>query len=106
MTTASQRAKSYLVGDGTGSPSATVFLIRDAGMERPLVVPKDAENLAFLGQSTEIPEDVVLTVEYPVRGAMHAVHRLLGVKKAAPGTCHVYAHPAVAVETLKKAFAA
>ncbi len=87
-------------------PYITSQFARRTVRERPLVVPKGAENFAFLGQFTEIPEDVVFTVEYSVRGAMHAVYELLRVQKEVPGIYHAYAHPAVALETLKKALAA
>ena len=46
---------------------------RRAG-DRPPVVPRGAANFAFLGQFTEVPGDAVFTVEYSVRGAMHAVY--------------------------------
>ncbi|MEU6998127.1 oleate hydratase [Nonomuraea sp. NPDC046570] len=71
--------------------------------DRPLVVPKGAANFAFLGQFTEIPEDVVFTVEYSVRGAMHAVYGLLGVDRKIPGIYHALADPKVAFEALKTA---
>ena len=57
----------------------------------------------MLGQDVEIPEDVVFTVEYPVRGAMHVVCELLGIDKEMPGINHGLAHPKVAVEALRTA---
>jgi myosin-crossreactive antigen len=45
--------------------------------DRPLVVPKKSKNFAFLGQFTEIPDDVIFTVEFPVRCAQTAVYELL-----------------------------
>jgi oleate hydratase len=78
------------------------FAARAAG-DRPKVVPEGAENFAFLGQYVEIPEDVVFTVEYSVRGAMHAVYRLFGVNRAIPGIYHAAVHPDVALRTLAKA---
>jgi oleate hydratase len=59
------------------------FLPRGPG-DRPHVVPKRSTNLAFLGQFTEIPEDVVSTVEYSVRSAQMAVYRLLNIDKKIP----------------------
>jgi oleate hydratase len=50
----------------------------------PGVPPDRASNLAYLGQFTDLPEDVVFTVEYSVHGAMHAVHGLFGVGKEIP----------------------
>lgn len=71
--------------------------------DRPLVVPRDARNFAFLGQYVEVPEDVVFTVEYSVRGAMHAVYQLFHIDREIPGVYHALAHPHVAFEALKTA---
>ena len=38
--------------------------------------------MAFVGQFVEIPEDVVFTVGYSVRGAQMAVFKLMGLKKS------------------------
>jgi oleate hydratase len=59
------------------------FLTRTQG-DRPAVVPPGSVNFAFLGQFTEIPEDVVFTVEYSVRSAQIAVYTLLGIDKKIP----------------------
>jgi oleate hydratase len=56
------------------------FLVRKSG-DRPDVVPKGSTNLAFLGQFSELPDDVVFTVEYSVRSAQIAVNTLLKLKK-------------------------
>ena len=56
------------------------FLPRAVG-DRPDVVPAGSTNLGFTGQFCEIPEDVVFTEEYSVRGARMAVYELLGMKK-------------------------
>lgn len=56
------------------------FLTRKAG-DRPEVIPKGSTNFAFVGQYVEIPEDVVFTVEYSVRGAQMAVFTLMGLDK-------------------------
>lgn len=69
--------------------------------DRPLVVPHGSKNFAFLGQFVEIPEDVVFTVEYSVRAAMHAVYKLFGVKRAIPGIYHGLSNPAVAFQALQ-----
>ena len=71
--------------------------------DRPLTVPRGAENFALLGQFTEVPGDVVFTVEYSVRGAMHAVYQLLGVPKEIPGIYRALADPKAAFRTLKTA---
>lgn len=59
------------------------FQPREPG-DRPAVVPEGAENFAFLGQFTEIPRDVVYTVEYSVRSARIAVHSLFDVDGEVP----------------------
>jgi oleate hydratase len=56
------------------------FLVRAKG-DRPLVVPKNSENLAFIGQYAEVPDDCVFTVEYSIRTAQTAVYTLLGLDK-------------------------
>lgn len=72
--------------------------------DRPLVLPRGAANFALLGQFTEIPEDVVFTVEYSVRGAMHAVYGLLGLDEhEIPGIYHALADPKTAFTVLKAA---
>ncbi|MCX5309187.1 oleate hydratase [Streptomyces sp. NBC_00160] len=73
--------------------------------DRPLVVPSGSANFAFLGQFTEIPEDVVFTVEYSVRGAMHAVYELLGVDQEVPAVYHALSDPLTALRALKAVFA-
>jgi oleate hydratase len=80
------------------------FAPRAAG-DRPLVVPHGARNFAFLGQYVEIPEDVVFTVEYSVRGAMHAVHRLLGLNLPVPPVHHGLTDPQTVLAALRTAFA-
>ena len=52
------------------------FLTRSPG-DRPHVIPEGSTNLAFMGQFVEIPDDVVFTVEYSVRGAKMAVSGLM-----------------------------
>lgn len=60
------------------------FLPRKKG-DRPLVIPPQTKNMAFLGQYCEIPEDIVFTVEYSVRSAQMAVYSLFDLdKKVAP----------------------
>jgi oleate hydratase len=56
------------------------FLTRAPG-DRPQVVPEISENLAFIGQFAEVPDDVVFTVEYSVRTAQTAVYELLELDK-------------------------
>ncbi len=73
--------------------------------DRPLVVPNGAQNFAFLGQFVEIPDGVVFTVEYSVRGAMMAVYHHFGVDKNIPPIYHGLSDPKVAWSALKTAFA-
>lgn len=73
--------------------------------DRPLVIPRGSRNFAFLGQYTEILEDVISTVVNSVRGAMYAVYGLLDVKKKLTGVYHAYAHPRVALDFATEAFA-
>jgi oleate hydratase len=65
----------------------SMFMPRRPG-DRPLPVPADSSNLAFISQFVEIPEDVVFTVEYSVRAAQSAVYRLLGVDRGVPPILH------------------
>ncbi|MFJ1706656.1 oleate hydratase [Kitasatospora sp. NPDC088346] len=73
--------------------------------DRPRVIPHGARNFAFLGQFVEIPQDVVFTVEYSVRGAMHAVHELLGLDIPVPPVHHALSDPRTALRALKASFA-
>lgn len=56
------------------------FLTRAVG-DRPQVDPEISENVAFIGQFAEVPDDVVFTVEYSVRTAQTAVYELLDMDK-------------------------
>jgi oleate hydratase len=57
--------------------------------DRPLPVPRNSKNLAFVSQFVEIADDVVFTVEYSVRAAQMAVYQLLGIgRKVPPVTPH------------------
>lgn len=69
--------------------------------DRPPVIPAGAKNFALLGQYVEIPEDVVFTVEYSVRGAMHGVYGLMGVDTEVPPIYHGIADPKVALAGLR-----
>ena len=62
-------------------PYITSMFMPRRKSDRPLPVPKNSKNLAFVSQFVEIPEDVVFTVEYSVRAAQMAVYQLLGVKR-------------------------
>jgi oleate hydratase len=62
-------------------PYITSQFLTRAPDDRPQVVPEIAENLAFIGQFAEVPDDVVFTVEYSVRTAQTAVYSLLALDK-------------------------
>lgn len=59
------------------------FMPREAG-DRPLVVPKDSVNFAFLGQFAETVRDTIFTTEYSVRTGMEAVYTLLNIDRGVP----------------------
>ncbi|NML85331.1 oleate hydratase [Polaromonas sp.] len=61
----------------------SMFMPRAAG-DRPLPVPKNSSNLAFVSQFVEIADDVVFTVEYSVRAAQMAVYELLKIERQVP----------------------
>ncbi len=52
--------------------------------DRPLVVPKESINFAFVGQFAETPRDTIFTTEYSIRTGMEAVYTLLKVDRAVP----------------------
>ncbi|MFN2255219.1 MAG: oleate hydratase [Candidatus Promineifilaceae bacterium] len=52
--------------------------------DRPLPVPRNSHNLAFVSQFVEIAEDVVFTVEYSVRAAQMAVYEMLNLSLQVP----------------------
>ncbi len=52
--------------------------------DRPLVVPKNSVNFAFVGQFAETPKDTIFTTEYSIRTGMEAVYTLLKVDRAVP----------------------
>lgn len=76
------------------------FSRRDVA-DRPTVIPHGAKNYALLGQYVEIPEDVVFTVEYSVRAAMHGVYGRLGLQREIPPIYHAIADSKVAFDALK-----
>ncbi len=52
--------------------------------DRPLVVPKNSVNFAFIGQFAETPRDTIFTTEYSIRTGMEAVYTLLKIDRAVP----------------------
>jgi len=66
-------------------PYITSLFLPRKKSDRPLVVPHGSINFAFLGQYTEISNDVVFTVEHSIRSAQTAVYSLLKLdKKVSP----------------------
>ncbi len=61
----------------------SMFMPRNAS-DRPLPVPHNSRNLAFVSQFVEIADDVVFTVEYSVRAAQMAVYELLRIDRQVP----------------------
>lgn len=65
-------------------PYITSMFMPRLTADRPLPVPANAKNLAFVSQFVEIPDDVVFTVEYSVRAAQMAVYQLLDIRRPVP----------------------
>jgi oleate hydratase len=65
-------------------PYITAFFMPRTPGDRPLVVPENSKNLAFLGQFAETPRDTVFTTEYSVRTAMESVYTLLDINRDVP----------------------
>ena len=61
----------------------SMFMPRMRG-DRPIPVPRESKNLAFISQFVEIADDTVFTVEYSVRAAQMAVYELFGVERKVP----------------------
>ncbi len=76
------------------------FLVRKGG-DRPQVVPEGSTNLAFLGQFSEQPDDVVFTVEYSVRSAQTAVYTLLKLDMKPPAVYKGLESPEIIVKAIR-----
>ncbi len=85
-------------------PYITSMFMPRAYSDRPLPVPTNSKNLAFVSQFVEIPEDVVFTVEYSVRAAQMAVYELLGIDREIPPILHHDKSVKVKLDALIKAF--
>ena len=81
----------------------SMFMPRAPG-DRPLPVPENARNLAFVSQFVEIPEDTVFTVEYSVRAAQIAVYKLLEIDREVPPVRRHDQSLKVRLDALIKAF--
>ena len=72
---------------------------------RSLPVPASSHDPARVSQFAEIPEDVVVTVEYSVRAAQSAVCQLLGIGQEIPPILHHDKSLKVNSDAVVKAFA-
>lgn len=79
------------------------FMPRKIG-DRPKVIPETSNNLAFLGQYSEIPNDVVFTVEYSIRSAQTAVYNLLDLDKEVTPVSEYQYDIRVLLDALKTSF--
>ncbi len=65
-------------------PYITSMFMPRVKSDRPLPVPANTRNLAFVSQFVEVADDVVFTVEYSVRAAQMAVYQLLEIDREVP----------------------
>jgi len=65
-------------------PYITSMFMPKAKSDRPLPVPNNSKNLAFVSRFVEIADDVVFTVEYSVPAAQIAVYELMELGLAIP----------------------
>jgi oleate hydratase len=86
-------------------PYITSMFMPRSKSDRPLPVPDNSKNLAFVSQFVEIPDDVVFTVEYSVRAAQMAVYKLLKIERPIPPITPHDKSIGVLIDTLEKAFA-
>ena len=85
-------------------PYITSMFMARSHTDRPLPVPHESRNLAFVSQFVEIPDDVVFTVEYSVRAAQMAVYELFGVQRPVPPVSRFDKSIKTQLEVLAKAF--
>lgn len=86
-------------------PYITSMFMPRGGSDRPLPVPANSKNLAFVSQFVELPDDVVFTIEYSIRAAQIAVYELLKIKRPVPPITRHDKSISVLIDTLEKAFA-
>ena len=85
-------------------PYITSMFMPRAKSDRPLPVPANSRNLAFVSQFVEIADDTVFTVEYSVRAAQMAVYQLLKVDRQVPPVHHHDKSLKVKLDAVIKAF--
>ncbi len=76
-----------------------------ARTDRPLAVPMNSKNLAFVSQFVEVADDVVFTVDYSVRAAKMTVYELLELDREIPQISRHYKSTKVRFDAVLKAFA-
>ena len=86
-------------------PYITSMFMPRAKSDRPLPVPKNSKNLAFVSQFVEIADDVVFTVEYSVRAAQMVVYELLKLDREIPAISRHDQSTKVKFDAVLKAFA-
>jgi oleate hydratase len=85
-------------------PYITSMFMPRLHTDRPIPIPHNSRNLAFISQFVEIPEDVVFTVEYSVRVAQMAVYQFLNIDRKIPPVTPHDKSLMVEFEALAKAF--
>ncbi len=85
-------------------PYITSMFMPRLHTDRPLPIPDNSRNLAFISQFVEIPDDVVFTVEYSVRAAQMAVYEFLHIDRQIPPVTAHDKSLRVEFEALIKAF--
>jgi oleate hydratase len=85
-------------------PYITSMFMPRGHSDRPLPVPHDTKNIAFVSQFVELESDVVFTVEYSVRAAQTAVYSLLRIDREIPPVTAHDKSLRTQFETLIKAF--
>ncbi len=86
-------------------PYITSMFMPRAKLDRPLPIPKNSKNLAFVSQFVEIADDVVFTVEYSVRAAQMVVYELLEIDHEVPAISRHDKSTRVKFDAVLKAFA-
>lgn len=85
-------------------PYITSMFMPRMRSDRPLPVPLNTKNFAFISQFVEIADDVVFTVEYSIRAAQMAVYQLLKIAREIPPVTPHDKSLKVQFEALVKAF--
>lgn len=85
-------------------PYITSMFMPRSHSDRPLPVPPNSRNFAFVSQFVEIADDVVFTVEFSVRAAQMAVYQLLAITRPVPAVTPHDKSVKVQIDALIKAF--